>query len=216
VRRIAVCIVALGSIAACSSSTEPGGVVTITRTRTPSTPPPSPSSKPTPTPSPTKHLTRFPGTCDDLLPDGDVIAALGGKELPGTDAFVVGLPEKDIGRIGYLNCRYGVTGNGAAATPKVEIGVSLYGTPTQASRRIKATVDDYTNHGATSTAVTVDGRPGTLLTGGSGAGYGEPLLVAAAGQRTVAVNLAAAVATGATAAKDATALAALALQRTDG
>jgi hypothetical protein len=60
----------------------------------------------------------------------------------------------------------------------------------------------------------VSGEQGTLLTGGSGAGYDIPLLVIASGQRTVAVSvvekLLAPSRRGAVMAK----VAALALQRT--
>lgn len=159
-------------------------------------------------------MTKLNGTCDTLLPDSSVTAAIGGKQLAGNDAFIVGQAEKDIGRISYLNCRYGVTGSGAAAKPKVEIGVSLYMTAAQAATRISATTDDYTAHGAKPTHVTVAGQPASVLIGGVGAGYAAPLLVVAAGQRTVAVSIDASVATGAAASKDATALATLAVKQT--
>jgi hypothetical protein len=167
--------------------------------------------------SPTaSQQTKLPGTCDDLLADYDVDQALGVTQLAGADQFVVGQPERDIHRIGYLNCRYGVTGAGAAATPKVEIGISLYETAKDAAARINATSQDYTAHGATSSDVPVGTHTGTLLTGGTGAGYAVPLLVAASGQRTVAVSIDPSVASGAQLKKAAVALAALALQRTGG
>lgn len=142
--------------------------------------------------------------------------AIGGASLAGTTAFVVGQPEPDIGRVAYLNCRYGVTGTGTAATPKIEIGISLYDSAAHATARITATVDDYTAHGATATDTTVDSLTATMLTGGVGAGYDVPLLVVASGQRTVAVSVASSVATGDKAVSDATALANLALHRTGG
>src|SRR5439155_25404113 len=98
------------------------------------------------------HLSSFKGTCDTLLPDGSVFDAIHISPLPGTDAFVVGQPDPTIHRIAYLNCRYGVTGSGSAAKPSIEIGVSLYDTADRAAQRITATVDDYTAHGASTSA----------------------------------------------------------------
>jgi hypothetical protein len=218
--RIVAGALAAGLLAGCTSS-KPAKVVTVTQTRSPtpatsSAGPTAGSSSPAGgTPSPTaSHQTRISGTCDTLLPDGSIYSALKVDTLPGTDAFVVGKPEPDIGRLGYLNCRYGVTGKGAAATPAVEIGISLYDTAGDAASRITATVDDYTAHGASSSQVTVDRLPATMLTGGVGDGYAVPLLVVASGQRTVAVSIAGSVATGQKAVTDATALASLALERT--
>jgi hypothetical protein len=67
--------------------------------------------------------------------------------------------------------------------------VALYSTPAQAERRAAGTVSDYVANGATATQVTVGDVPGTILTGGLGAGYSVPLLVTSSGQRTVAVSL---------------------------
>ena len=158
-------------------------------------------------------MTELNGTCDTLLPDFDVFQAIGGNGPKGKDVFVVGKAEPDISRLAYINCRYGVTSN--SAPPAIEIGVSLYQTDVNASDRIAATVDDYTNnHGATSADTTVNGRSAMWLTGGTGAGYTNPTLVVAAGQRTVAVSIAGTVATGTKAKTDAIAIAKLALDRT--
>jgi hypothetical protein len=162
---------------------------------------------------PTPHQTKLPGSCDDLLPLSVVEDALG-HSVKGATAFVVGVAEKDIGRIGYLNCRYGLPAGAptAKATPTVEIGVSLYGTSAQAARRIPATVNDYTSHNATATQTTIGDITATVLTNGVGAGYTAPTIVAAAGQRTIAISIAA----GATPnpAKDLSVLATLALENT--
>jgi hypothetical protein len=132
-------------------------------------------------------MKKLSGNCDSLLPQVDVEQTMGVR-FAGKTAFVVGVPEKNIGRLGYLNCRYGLSGS-AAATPATEIGVSLYETPQQAQKRLAGTIDDYRSHGATQTPATVSGVEGTLLVGGSGAGYDVPLLVVASGQRTVAVSV---------------------------
>ncbi|HKC28212.1 MAG TPA: hypothetical protein VKB75_09390 [Jatrophihabitans sp.] len=214
------CLTALSLVAACTSKT-PAQVVTVTvppstapsttTTASPSQPANTNSSTP-PGSSSAAALTKLNGACDTLLPDDSVLSAIGATTLGGKDVFVVGKPEPNIGRIGYLNCRYGV--KGTSARPAIEIGISLYTTAAKAADRITATVDDYTGHGATSNDTTVAGQPATLLTGGVGAGYDVPLLVVASGQRTVAVSIASSVATGSKAGADATALAKLALERT--
>jgi hypothetical protein len=132
-------------------------------------------------------MKKLSGTCDSLLPQVDVEDIMGVR-FAGKPAYVVGVPEKNIGRLGYLNCRYGLSA-GAGAVPDAEIGISLYDTPNQAQTRLAGTIDDYRSHGATQSAATVLGMDGTLLVGGSGAGYDVPLLVVASGQRTVAVSV---------------------------
>lgn len=202
----------LAVLAAGCGSSRPGRVRTVTVDAPSSSTVPVATRPASPTRAVPTRLTRLPGPCDTLLTDFLVSQALGGQQFRGKDVFVVGQPEPDIGRIGYLNCRYGVTGDKA----EVEIGVSLYRTAAQAAKRIPATVDDYTAHGATAADVTVAGEAGRLLTGGSGPGYTLPLLVVASGQRTVAVTIDRAVVSAANVARDAAAVARLALQRTGG
>ncbi len=218
--RLGGCLVCVGLLAGCVSS-KPTTVVTVTRTSSPAGSSPATTRPPTTSavtsPSPTfTHMTKLNGTCDTLLKDAAVYDAAGVAGLPGNDAFVVGAPDPTISRVAYLNCRYGVTGRGTAATPAIEIGISLYTTDAKAAARISATVDDYTAHGASASDVAVNGLTATMLTGGVGDGYDVALLVVAAGQRTVAVSVDSSVAKGAKALTSATALAALALNRTGG
>lgn len=135
-------------------------------------------------------MSRFSGNCYSLLSLYDVQRAVG-QRISGTTAFIVGLPDKNIGRLTYLNCRYGIpaTPSGVTAIPQIEIGVALYSSSAQAERRATGTIEDYVANGATSTQVSVAGHPGVILTGGSGSGYSIPLLVASSGQRTVAVSI---------------------------
>ncbi|MFN2561109.1 MAG: hypothetical protein ABR571_07440 [Jatrophihabitans sp.] len=213
----------LGLLAACSSG-KPQRVVTVTVP--PSSSPRAPSTgsstagagttTPGPSTSPGRPLTKLSGTCDTLLPDTSIDAVIGGPPLAGVDAFIVGKPEPTIGRLAYLNCRYGVTGSGATAKAKIEIGVSLYSSPEKAASRIATTVDDYTAHGASGRPTTVDGQTATILTGGVGTDYEDPLLVVASGQRTVAVNIDPSAESGAKATDDAASLATLALKGTGG
>jgi hypothetical protein len=215
--RLLACAAAL-ALAGCSMKPHgPATTVTVTaRSTNPSgaSTTSSTSAAPSvPVAIPTPRLTELPGTCDDLLPLSAVEDALG-HSLKGATAFVLGVAEKDIGRVGYLNCRYGLP-TGAAATqanPTVEIGVSLYGTSAQAARRIPATVNDYTNHAATATQTTIGDITATVLTNGVGAGYTAPTIVAAAGQRTIAISIAAGATTNP--AKDLAVLATLALKNT--
>jgi hypothetical protein len=184
----------LGLLTACSksSSPRPDTTVTVVVTPTPSTTAntaTSSSSSAAPSltsSSPPAHATKLPGGCDALLPIITVEPALG-HPLTGRTAFVIGTPEKDIGRLAYINCRYGVRSGGKA--PMLEIGVSLYKTAAQAAQRIPATASDYINHGATDATATIGGQQAHILTGGRGTGYAAPTLVMADGQRTLAITL---------------------------
>ncbi len=156
-------------------------------------------------------MHKLPGGCENLLPTGSVIDALG-RKVGGRTAFVVGVADPTIGRVGYINCRYGVSKR-QAADPKIEIGVSLYKTPKKAAARLQPTIDDYTQHAAKAAKATVAGYPATVLTGGVGTGYG-PTVVLALGQRTIAVSLRPNAFAATTVDHDLMALAALAAHRT--
>lgn|GEM_PF-1608628 len=179
---------ALGLLGGCTQAPAPGGSAS-TATSTPAS-----SSSPTPSPSrtsskPTAVATGEPslgGRCEDLLSVGTVNIALR-RTVIGRTAFVLGVAEPDIGRLTYLNCRYGIPApvkGKPAPQPQVEIGISLYNSPAQASRRIQATVEYYRAHGAGDRPVQVGSTPGSMLSG-----YGMPTVVVAAGPRTVAVTV---------------------------
>jgi hypothetical protein len=123
-----------------------------------------------------------------LLPQVEVEDVMG-THFVGKNAYVVGVPEKNIGRLAYINCRYGLGVSGKAA-PSVEVGISLYKSPAQAQKRLDGTVQDYRDHGATPASATVAGAEATMLAGGTARGYDVPLLVVASDQRTVAVSAA--------------------------
>ena len=80
-----------------------------------------------------------------------------------------------------------------------------------AQARVRGTVYDYLYNSATESTRTVAGQHAVLLGNGIGPGYDVPLLVLAAGQRTIAVSIAG---TSATRWRAMTALTALALART--
>ncbi|MCW2540047.1 MAG: hypothetical protein JWN95_1772 [Frankiales bacterium] len=193
---LATAVVAVVGLSACTkaspsdggSNTPATGSATVPATGL-ATPPGSASIVVTPTPTPTPTATTpvsLGGTCDDLLPVSRVNGAVG-KPVVGTTAYVVGVAEPNIGRLIYLNCRYGIAKRvkgKPAPGPLLEVGVSLYKTAAQASSRVQATVDDYASQGATSRPVAIGQFPGTLLVG-----FGSPTLVVNAGPRTVAVTL---------------------------
>jgi hypothetical protein len=186
-RVLAAGLVSVIAVAGCAHRTLPGQTVYRTVTVPPHTSAAASTSSPAAVRSPSSQKTvrELPGTCDDLLSVGTIVNALG-HDIGGKTAFVVGLPDATTGRISYLNCRYEVGPD--APTGRIEIGVSLYRTAAKAAARIDPTVEDYANHGATSTATSVDGRPAHLLLGGAGADY-APTVVLADGQRTVVVTV---------------------------
>lgn len=203
---IAASALAVAVTAGCSAG---AGAPVVTVTVTPA----QQSTAAAPKPSPVQ--TRITGGCDTLLPAWDVEAALG-HAVGSRSAFVVGVPERNIGRLAYLNCRYGMAAGapGSPPQPAVEIGVSLYRTAAQAQERARATVFDYLGNDAQRSTLLVGGRPAVLLSGGTGSGYDVPLLVVVDGQRTIAVSVAPRAASGS--ARDAamTRIAELALNRT--
>jgi hypothetical protein len=200
----------------CGSAALRGGVTSVTVAASPgSSTAAGPTTRPTPPPVPWQ--TGLGGTCDSLLPVPDIEHALG-RMFSGRNGFIVGVPERSIGRIAYLNCRYGMPPNLLAgpAQPLSEIGVSLYRTAAQAQERVRGTVFDYLGNGAAQSRHAVAGSEAVLLTGATGPGYEAPLLVLAAGQRTIAVSLAIRAGTAAFLRRALVALAELALTRTAG
>lgn len=149
--------------------------------------PSSSSASATPTPSPTGPAS-LGGRCEDLLPVSAVDDALA-RPVIGQTAFILGIAEPNIGRLTYLNCRYGLAAKvkgKPAPVPLVEIGVSLYSSAAQATRRVQGTVEDYRTHGATQQNAAVGPNPAIILLG-----YGAPTILASAGPRTVAITVAA-------------------------
>lgn len=181
-------LVAGGLLGGCTQAASPGGSTSSASSGpVSSSAPASPSRSSRPAPS--AVATGAPslgGRCADLLPIGTVNIALR-RIVAGSTAFVLGVAEPDIGRLTYLNCRYGLAApvkGKPAPVPLVEVGISLYQSGAQANRRIQATIEYYRAHGATDRAIRVGSGQGTLLTG-----FGLPTVAAAAGPRTVAVTV---------------------------
>lgn len=176
------------ALAGCTQASVPGGGASSTVASTPVSGT-VPSASRTASATPSAVATGEPslgGRCEDLLPVGTVNIALR-RTVIGRTTFVLGVAEPDIGRLTYLNCRYGIPApvkGKPAPQPQVEVGVSLYHSPAQAARRIQATVEYYRAHGAGDRPAPVGSIQGTMLSG-----YGMPTLVVAAGPRTVAVSV---------------------------
>lgn len=154
--------------------------------RPPASAPVRSSAVPSPQATTKAAAPSLGGRCDDLLPTGRVNIALH-RVVSGKTAFILGVPEPDIGRLIYLNCRYGVAAPAKgkpAAEPLVEVGISLYNSAAQAARRVEGTADDYRSHGASEARTKVGQYPATVLSG-----YGSPTLVMAAGVRSIAVTV---------------------------
>ena len=181
-------LVAAVLLGGCTQAAAPGGGSSTTASGPVSSSVPVSSSR-SARPSPTAVATGEPslgGRCEDLLSVGTVNIALR-RTVVGRTAFVLGVAEPDIGRLTYLNCRYGLAApvkGKPAPVPLVEIGISLYNSSAQANRRVQATIDYYRAHGAGDRPVRVGSTPGTMLSG-----YGLPTVVVAAGPRTVAVTV---------------------------
>ena len=208
----------MGLIGACASgASAPSKTVTVTVAPPVNAASTSRSVSASPSVTSPRIVTRLAGTCDTLLPLSAVEDAIG-RPLPGKTAFVVGVPEKDIGRLAYLNCRYGMPAGsvGAPVAAGIEIGISLYGSASQAQHRLAGTISDYVGHGATRSSLAIAGHDAALLLGATIAGYDIPLLVVASGQRSVAVSMMSTIASGASRRRVMSALAAVALARTGG
>jgi len=180
-------LAALGLLlAGCTQAAPPGGSVsTPASTPAASSATSSPSRSATPSPVATGEPS-LGGRCEDLLSVGTVNIALR-RTVVGRTAFILGVAEPDIGRLTYLNCRYGIPApvkGKPAPQPQVEVGISLYNSPAQANRRIEATIEYYRAHGASDRPARVGAGQGTMLSG-----YGMPTVVVAAGPRTVAVSV---------------------------
>ena len=183
---MSVLLVGAVALTGCSQAASPDSTASAT---TSAAAPVTTSATPKKTakPTPTKAVAAsLGGTCDDLVPVTTVDIALK-VPITGQTAFVVGTAEKDIGRLTYLNCRYGLAAakkGKPAPTPKVEIGISLYKSAAQAALRVQGTIEDFALHTGLRQDVHVGKYVGYILLG-----YGDPTIVVAAGPRTVAVTV---------------------------
>jgi hypothetical protein len=181
--RLTALVIASGLLAGCGQKSDSN----------PQQPPPSSSAAPSGSASPSGSATASGGTgtpaalpesCADVLTLDELDTAVG-KPLPGQTTYIKGQAEPKIKRTGRVTCRYGVhKGQHAQAWP-LEVGVSAYSDAQSASDRIRFTVNDQRNNGATATEITLgDNVQGTLLITNDAS-----LAVFAKGTATVAITL---------------------------
>jgi hypothetical protein len=141
--------VMLASCAPDSDSPEAAGTPTETTT----------TSSPSPTPTTTVTAT-LPTNCSSLLPDAEVVRAIG--QLGGSTTYVFDVPAPSIGRLGRVTCAYGVnvTATGGQSTPILDASLMLYVDAASAQRRVDVSVSESRARGETVTPLDVAGQPG--------------------------------------------------------
>jgi hypothetical protein len=183
---VLVPIAATTLLTGCSQSKKQAPISSPTGSTSVATSKSATASKASTAPARASVAPSFNGQCDDLLPVLVVDQALG-RPVIGSTSFVRGIAEPNIGRLTYLNCRYGlpkaVKGK-PAPVAQVEIGVSLYRSAAQAAARVQGTIEDYRSHGASQQVAAVGNDSATILIGN-----GSPTLVVAEGPRTVAITV---------------------------
>jgi hypothetical protein len=157
-------------------------------------PSPSPSATPSSSPSgsatPAGTAAPLPESCADVLTLDEMDSAVG-HALPGQTVYIKGQAEPKIHRIGRITCRYGVHKDANHTVVPVEVGVSGYSNADAATSRIRFTVSQQRNNGATPTDVSLGDTQGTMLLAG-----GNALLIFAKGTSTVALSITKDVASG--------------------
>ncbi|MDR1999317.1 MAG: hypothetical protein LBQ06_05165 [Frankiaceae bacterium] len=181
-------------IGACSAHIDDTGGPTLTVSAPTSTGGPSGSASVELSGSPGPAGSPIAGGCGGILPVSAIDQVIG-TQLRGSTSFIVGEPDPSIDRISYLNCQYAIPDPVAGQPPptaQIEVGLSAYGSSASAQARVQGTIEAYREQGSTSTPVAVGQLSGTELLGG-----GDPTLVVASGNKTVAVTVAAALVTDA-------------------
>ena len=220
---VALAVVALAN--GCTSTAGQGSADPVSATSattatsgTPVTPsasvPVTPSAS-RPAGTPTRRQLSLGGSCDSLLPLAQIWQS-SGLTFAGLTRFVVGVPKPNIGRLAYLNCRYGIppqhgaNADGAADRDRDQPVPHTRAGPGAGPRhRLRLPLQQ--RHRSHPDRRRTARRPAQQR---GRAGYDAPLLVLAAGQRTIAVSIAGRAGTSATRWRAMAALTALALART--
>ena len=183
-------LVAALALAGCQRAQQQDTTASASTSETASSSPSAASSSSSATPQPSATTTTpigFNGRCEDLLPLSLVTDALQ-RPVVGRTSSIVGVAEPNIGRLAYLNCKYGIAttlvNKKPVTTTGVEIGLSLYSSADRAAKRVQATVDYYLSLGASPHPIGVGQNAGQLMLG-----VGDPLIVVAAGPRTAAISV---------------------------
>lgn len=152
---VATMLAVVALVSCAPDSDEPDAAATSPETSTSS---PSPTATPTPTSTPT-----LPTNCSSLLPDTEIVQAVGA--LGGSTTYVFDVPAPDIGRLGRVTCGYGVnvTATGGQSTPILDASVMLYVDAASAQRRVDVSVSESRARGESVTAVEIAGQPGYMF-----------------------------------------------------
>jgi hypothetical protein len=153
-----VAVIGAVALASCApDADEPDAAATSAETST-SSASPTATSTPSPTGTPT-----LPTNCSGLLPDAEIVRAIGA--LGGSTTYVFDVPAPDIGRLGRVTCGYGVnvTATGGQSTPILDASVMLYVDAASAQRRVDVSVSESRARGEAVTAVEIAGAPGYLF-----------------------------------------------------
>lgn len=125
----------------------------------------------------------FPPACATLASAEDVANAVG-RTFPGAPKEVAGNADQGIGRIGRIDCYYGLAAGRPTTEAPITIGLATYVDDKAAEARVTSTVNAEIGTGAPATKVNVGREQATLLTGT------RPTLVGRYGSTTVVVSVA--------------------------
>jgi hypothetical protein len=121
-------------------------------------------------------------SCTSVAVAGEVDGVVG-HQLPGSAGQVVGIAEPSIGRVGRLDCYYGVPPGQPVTAAAISIGIATYSDEQSAQRRATLTINAARQGGASTSNVKVGSQPAVLI-----AGAKDQEVVVAAGNRTVLVS----------------------------
>lgn len=147
-----------------------------------SAPPPTVPTFATSTAKVAASATPLPTNCDNIAVAADV-DRVAGHQLVGSMNQVVGIPEAAIGRVGRIDCYYGIPPGQPVTAGVVQIGVAEYNTAAMAQHRVSVTVNSARDSGATTSQVKVGDSNAVLI-----AAQQDHELVFARGSTTIVVT----------------------------
>lgn len=147
-------------------------------------PPPKVPSFTTSAPRTSVAPVVLPKGCASVAAASDVDGIVG-HQLVGSSTQVVGIPQAAIGRLGRLDCYYGIPPGAPLAAAVVAIGIASYVDAATAQHRAMLTVNSARNSGAATSTLAVGSGHGVLI-----AGPQSQELVLAQGNETVLVTAA--------------------------
>jgi len=121
-------------------------------------------------------------SCTSVAVAADVDTAVG-HQLTGSAGQVVGIAEPSIGRVGRLDCYYGVPAGQPVTASAISIGIATYSDAQSAQHRASLTINAARQGGAATSNVKVGSQPAILI-----ANQKDQELVLSEGNRTVLVS----------------------------